>query len=182
MATFKQVKPLPRSFVRKLKSSPLLRGPEGKELSQKINKVSQDIQEDEPIQRLLKFLEEDNEKRHQELQCYLNELRSEAELADEVEFTTSTLDITWNVWESLKKLFRSKGLCLEVPDACPGQRNNFMFTWSKADHYLECEVFSSGEVEFFYRNRNNGEVWGEDTTLEQGFSTTIFDKVALFAW
>ena len=182
MATFKSIAASPRSFVRKPKMTSQLEGFEGKELSQKISEVSQAILRDEPIQRLLKSYEEGNEKRHQELRRYLSVLRCEAKSTGEVEFTILVIDAAWRVWEDLRKYFLSKGLCLEVPDACPGDTDNFMYTWSRAEHYLECEIFGSGEVEFFYRNRNSGEVWGEDATLEQGFSTTIFDKAALFTW
>lgn len=129
----------------------------------------------------MKAYEEGNEKRHQELRRYLDSLHSEAKSTGEVEFTILVLNTAWQVWADLREYFLSKGLCLEVPDACPGQRDNFMYTWSKAEHYLECEILGSGEVEFFYRNRNSGEVWGEDTTLEQEFSTTVLDKAALFA-
>lgn len=182
MATFKSIAANHRFFVRKPEMSPQLEGFEGKELSQKISEVSQAIQRDEPIQRLLKAYKEGNEKRHQELRCYLDALQIQAKSTGEAEFTILVLDTAWQVWLVVREYFFLQDLCLEVPDACPGQRDNFMYTWSKAEYYLECEIFSSGEVEFFYRNRDSGEVWGEDTTLEQGFSTTIFDKAALFTW
>lgn len=182
-----------RSLVRELNTFPQLYGPEGQELTQKLNEVTQTIQKDEPIQRLLKSLKEVNERRHQDLQLYLDRLRAEARAAtvpetnseiacDQSEFTELVIDIAWQVWEKLRSYFLSNDLCLEVPDACPGQRNNFMYTWSKGEHYFECEIFGSKEVEFFYRNRNSNEVWGEDTTLGQEFSTTILDKARLFAW
>jgi hypothetical protein len=71
-------------------------------------------------------------------------------------------------------------LYIEVPDACPGRRDNFMYTWSKEEHYLECEIFGSGEIEFFYRNRETGKNWGEDTTIAQVLSPVILEKVKLF--
>lgn len=182
MATFKPIAASPGSFVRKPKMSPQLEGLEGKELNQKLSEVSQAIRRDEPIQRLLRVLEEGNKKRHQELRHYLDSLHFEVESTGQDEFTILVLDIAWQVWTGLREYFLSKGLCLEVPDACPGQKDNFMYTWSKAEHYLECEIFGSGEVEFFYRNRNSREVWGEDTTLEQKFSATILDKATLFVW
>ena len=102
-------------------------------------------------------------------------------ITGEVEFSEKVIELSWSVWEALKsQLLEVKGLHLEVPDACPGSRDNFMYTWSKAEHYFECEIFGTGEIEFFYRNRNNGQVWGEDTTLEQAFSTDILDKASLF--
>lgn len=173
---------LSRSLVRESKTFAQLYGPEGQELTQRLNEVTQTIRKDEPIQRLLKFLEEVNEKRHQDLQLYLDSLRAEARATGESEFTELVINIAWQIWERLRSHFLSNGLCLEVPDACPGQKNNFMYTWSKGEHYFECEIFGSKEVEFFYRNRNSSEVWGEDTTLEQDFSTAVLDKATLFVW
>lgn len=116
----------------------------------------------------------------QKLRVYLDSLKNEIIEAGEAQFSERVLNLSWSVWEALKSLFEAKGLCLEVPDACPGSKDNFMYTWSKSEHYLECEIFGSGEIEFFYRNRNTEEVWGEDTTLEQRFSTDIFNKASLF--
>jgi hypothetical protein len=182
MATFTTTANLPRSFIRKAEILPQLEGSEGKKLSQKIDNVTKTLNKDEPIKRLLQQFEEGNQERNQKLQLYLDSLRFEAKSTSESEFSIATLDSAWQIWIKLKNYFLSKGLCLEVPDACPGYKDNFMYTWSKAQHYLECEIFGTQEVEFFYRNRNNGEVWGEDTTIEQEFSPTILDKAALFVW
>jgi hypothetical protein len=124
----------------------------------------------------------DNEylQRCQRLQEYLDSLKEEIRVVGETEFSEKVLNLSWLVWEALKSSFDSRGQRLNVPDACPGLKDNFMYTWSKSEHYLECEIFGNGEIEFFYRHRNTGEVWGEDTTLEQGFSTDILDKAALF--
>jgi hypothetical protein len=167
------------SFIPESKVSSQSAGPDGYELKRKINDFSSEI---EPIQRLLKSYEAPNEQRHLHLRDYLDSLQAEALSNSEAEFTIKVLDIAWQVWNKLKDHFQEKGKCLEVPDACPGSQDNFMYTWSKADHHFECEIFGSGEVEFFYRNRSTDEVWGEDITLEQGFSTTILEKTAIFAW
>jgi hypothetical protein len=118
--------------------------------------------------------------RHQKLQTYLDSLRDEARATRESEFSERVLDIAWLVWTRLRKHFMKGELCLEVPDACPGQKDNFMYTWSQEEHYLECEIFGSGEIEFFYRNRETGKNWGEDTTIGQAFSPVILEKVELF--
>ena len=163
-----------RDFAREIQPE----SPEGK----KISDISKRIREDEPIQRLLKSLEDDNLQRHQKLLNYIDSLRPEAIANHGSEFSLSVLKNACQVWENLRELFSSKHLYLEVPDACPGYRDNFMYNWSKGEHYLECEIFGGGEVEFFYRNDKNNEIWGEDITVDQGFSTTILNKVALFAW
>ena len=181
MTTFTAAK-TPRTFVRRPKMSPQLAGDEGKALSKKITEVSDSIQNLESIKRLIQSLEVENKKRQEELKYYLDSLRSEADSTNESEFTVYVIDYSWQVWRELSGHFSEQGLCLEVPDACPGQTNNFMYTWSKAEHYLECEIFDDGAVEFFYRNRKSSEVWGEDTTLEHGFSTAVLKKANLFVW
>ena len=120
------------------------------------------------------------QQRYEHLRVYLDSLKNEARVTGETEFSERVLNLSWSVWERLTSLFQARGQWLEVPDACPGSKNNFMYTWSKSEHYLECEIFGTGEIEFFYRNRNTGEVWGDDTTLEQGFSGDILDKASLF--
>lgn len=135
------------------------------------------------LPRLQKKIEIRNHQRQraQRLRLYLDSLKSEVKEEIDAGFTEGVLNLSWFVWEALKSFFEETGLCLEVPDACPGLRDNFMYTWSKSEHYLECEIFGSGEIEFFYRNRNTGEVWGEDTTLEQGFSANILNKGSFFS-
>ncbi|MEH2295071.1 hypothetical protein [Nostoc sp.] len=169
------------SFVRNsVKRLLPLEGQEGKELDRKIHEVSDKIKTDESIQRLLRSFEEENEQKHERLLDYIQSLRSKIVASGETEFTVSVLEKAEQVWENLRSVFSLKGKSLEVPDACPGCQDNFMYVWSKRDHYLECEIFGTGEVEFFYRN--NGEIWGEDIKVEQEFSAAIIDKIALFAW
>jgi len=154
----------------------LVAGEEGKQLSDKIQK----IKTDEPIQRLILTYEEDNQQKHQKLLDYIQSLRLEIISGLETEFTLSVLKNAEQVWKKMREIFSSQGKCLEIPDACPGYNDNLMYTWLRGEHYLECEIFGSGEVEFFYRANN--EVWGEDIKLGQEFSTAIIEKAALFAW
>jgi hypothetical protein len=169
-------------FIYRHKMSSLSAGQEGKELRERSSKVSDSIQNLESVQRLLQALEDEHKKRQQKLESYISSLRYEAESTLECEFTVFVIDYSLQVWRELSRRFSEGGLCLEAPDACPGQSDNFMYTWSKAEHYLECEIFGHGAVEFFYRNRRSGEVWGEDTTLEHGFSTDVLEKATFFAW
>ncbi|WP_414528758.1 hypothetical protein [Nodularia chucula] len=180
MATF-TFAPTNSSFVRNLAKKTLtLEGREGKQLSDQINQVTENLKSDESIQRLLNTFEEENQQRHQKLLDYIQSLHSEAIAGEETEFTLSVLKKAEQVWDNLRSVFSSQNKCLEVPDACPGYNDNFMYTWSKGEHYLECEIFGSGEVEFFYRTNND--VWGEDIKVGQEFSTAIIEKVALFTW
>jgi hypothetical protein len=166
----------------KFNSYQQLEGSEGRELTKKIHEVSRSLSQAESIQRILKSAEQTNKSQHQELQHYLQQLRREATSKNQSEFTASVIDLSESVWADLRSHFQNQQVCLEVPDACPGHHNNLMYTWSKGDHYLECELFGTGEIEFFYRNRSTGDNWAEDTTLEHGFSTAIFEQLARFAW
>jgi len=175
MATFNLATPNSLLIRNPSKISTPVEGKEGKQLSDKIEKIK-----DEPIQRLLKSCEEDNQQKHQKLLDYIQSLRSEVISGSETDFTLSVLENAERVWEKLREVFSSQSKCLEIPDACPGYNDNLMYAWSRGEHYLECEIFGSGEVEFFYRANN--EVWGEDIKLGQEFSTAIIEKIELFAW
>lgn len=80
------------------------------------------------------------------------------------------------VWTKINLL----DLNLEVPDACPGYRDNLMFTWLKGEHYLECEVFGNGIVEFFYFNKESEQTYSEDTEINAKLSAEILEKLNLF--
>jgi hypothetical protein len=182
MTTFLETVSLQRSALNPLISSRSAVGNEGKKLKEKINQVNQDIKKPEYFRNLYQSWLEANETQQRNLETYIELLKSEAQENYESQFTKSILEYSWQVWNALSLHFSRNSLCLEVPDACPGQNNDFMYTWSKAEHYLECEIFGDGGIEFFYRNRSSGKVWGEDTTLEQGFPTSILEKVELFSW
>lgn len=106
---------------------------------------------------------------------------------------TLSADKAQLIWDKLSDYFVSIGKTLEIPDACPGETDVFMLTWDNSEHYLECEVFGDGIVEFFHVDKTknktwgvqneditSGSVWGEDTTFEQDFSKEILEKVSLF--
>jgi hypothetical protein len=112
-------------------------------------------------------------------ESYVNELYTEAKTED-AGFTTKVLDNARQVLQNLNSHFRRDHLFLEIPDACPGESDNFMFLWNKGEHHLECEIFGNGAVEFFYRNRSTNEVWGEDITIESKLTPAIMKRLMLF--
>jgi len=112
-------------------------------------------------------------------ESYIDELYIEASSRD-AGFTTDVLDNSRKVLKTLNSHFRRDHLLLEVPDACPGELDNFMFAWNKGKHYLECEIFGNGAVEFFYKNRSSDEVWGEDTTVDEKLTPATLNKLILF--
>ncbi|MGB0561799.1 MAG: hypothetical protein ACPGVO_08345, partial [Spirulinaceae cyanobacterium] len=164
-------------------------GYEGNHLRQEIVQLDDDLRLPISVERLLPGLEIgvserkiaiEQGKRIQSLSSYLISLLNEAESCGESEFSTAVIRNAWSVWQSLNRYFYASGQYLEVPDACPGEDDDFMYSWSTGEHYLECELFGNGAVEFFYRNRRTNEVWGEDTIKDSRFSAAIFEKLALF--
>lgn len=113
-----------------------------------------------------------------DVELYLSSLRFQA-TTGKAQFRESVIDIALELWQELRDYFLFLGFCLEVPDACPGQKNNFMYVWSRNEHYLECEILGE-DIEFFYRNKITAQVWAEDTTFEKNFSTPLIDKISLF--
>jgi hypothetical protein len=90
-------------------------------------------------------------------------------------------ELSLEVWMKLSYIaFQMSGLYLRTPQVCAGSSNNLMYTWSLDQHYLECEIFDSGEVEFFYRNRSTGATWGEDVLFGQNLSREILQKANFF--
>ncbi|MGG6295236.1 hypothetical protein ACQ4M4_12675 [Leptolyngbya sp. AN02str] len=163
--------------------APQAEGEEGKEIHERIQEL---LDDSAPI-KYKAFARNNyqrsnpNKQREQRLRQFLKSWRAEAISNHEAEFTVGVIDLAWRVWVALREQFEARRLALEVPSACPGSRDNFMYTWSNAEHYFECEIFGSGEVEFFYRNRRTEKVYGEDTTLEDGFSSDTIEKLALFS-
>lgn len=166
----------------------LSRGREGEEIDNRLkeillNKKSSVInifstgekiyeQSIEPIYRLIEDFENNSRIRGEQLRKYLDAVGKSENIAD----------YAWDVWQWVKCIFDDAGLCLEVPDASLGEAETLMYTWSKGEHYLECEIFSDKQIEFFYRNRDSGELWGEDTTLEHHISPEAVERLSLFAW
>ena len=150
-----------------------LQGDDGKAITQKIDNITKD----KPIERWMQSLVNENKKSHNKLVNYVNTLRLET---GEEKISLTLLDNALLVWQKLREHFSDK--CLEIPDACPGHRSNFMYTWSTGEHYLECEIFVNGDVEFFYKNKKTREIWGEDNSIDCRFSRDIWDKLELFSW
>lgn len=101
---------------------------------------------------------------------------------DQIAAITSLIDAAKKLWEKLDSYFMSQGKLLEIPRACLGEKNNFMYAWNDDEHYLECEIFGETQTaEFFYRNRVSGDLWGEDVSIDNDFGKEVIEKISLFA-
>ena len=85
--------------------------------------------------------------------------------------------LAWKAWNDLKA---ASGNLLPVPDASPGPDDQVLYTWNNGEHYLELEVFPEGSAEFFYRNRESGQLWEYEYTVGAVLPQDVNDKLALF--
>lgn len=106
------------------------------------------------------------------MELYINSLSQE--ISSEFKY------LILSVWEKIKDVADINGVYLTIPDACLGENDNFMFTWANNEHYLECEIFSTGAVEFFYRNKITKDVWGDDINLNDILPMQLINKIFLF--
>ena len=73
-------------------------------------------------------------------------------------------EVAERAWQGWDQVARMEGGRLAVPDACPGAVGQILYTWDRAEHHLEMEVFPEGPFELFYRNRLDGRLWSCDIT------------------
>src|SRR5205823_5953034 len=107
----------------------------------------------------------------QRLSRFISNLRDNKEISGE------TASRAWNIWLQLKN---AAGEVLRVPDASAGPDDEFIFIWNSPEHYLEVEILADGTLEFFYRNRYNGSLWGSDYKFGQNITQEVLDKLTIF--
>lgn len=105
------------------------------------------------------------------LQIYLRNLVHSGDLDNE------TASLAWKAWNQLRAV---TAYSLPVPDSCPEPDNRLLYTWDKAEHHFELEIFPEGTGEFFYRNRASGQLWESEYIVGQTVPQEVIDKLDLF--
>jgi hypothetical protein len=72
------------------------------------------------------------------------------------------------------------GFALPIPAACTGPDGQMLYTWDRGKHHLELEIIPGQSAEYFYRDRETGELWGEDYTIGDPLSPDAIRKLKLF--
>jgi hypothetical protein len=116
-------------------------------------------------------LENSDEERVQGLAYYLGTVSAAGEI------TPSTAALALKFWNELRRAVRG----LPVPDAAPGPEGQLLYTWNRAEHHLEAEIFPNGSIEMFYRNRITGDLWGHDSTAGDALSEEVITRLRLMA-
>lgn len=81
------------------------------------------------------------------------------------------------VWYSL--LNRS-GHLLPIPAASAGPDGQVFYSWDKGRHHLEVEILPGEEIEYFYRDRETGEYWGDDVKAADHIPDRAANNLKLF--
>ena len=54
------------------------------------------------------------------------------------------------------------------------------YSWDSGRHHLELEIIPGQPAEFFYRDRETEQFWGEDYTIGDRLPTRVVEKLSLF--
>lgn len=88
-----------------------------------------------------------------------------------------TADLARKAWWLL---WQETGYLLPVPSACTGPDEQILYSWDKGEHHFEVEIIPGKPMEFFYRDRKTGDLWGEEYTLGDSLPAEAVKKLKLF--
>lgn len=108
-------------------------------------------------------------------QAHLFDFVDEAVRFEDVEPVLANRAIA--AWKSLKDAFGvAAAEALPVPDA-----SSTYATWyycsDQGVHHLMLEIPLKGQMDFFYRNRQSGELWEEDYVETEPLSAALLEKL-----
>lgn len=113
-------------------------------------------------------------KKHQEHLDYLDQISQGNDLV----VNTTTANLARSVWMEILCVSNNR---MPVPAACTGPDGQILYAWDKGRHHLEVEIFADQPAEFFYRDSDTGELWGEDHAITGGpLPSEVAEKLELF--
>ncbi len=91
--------------------------------------------------------------------------------------STDTARIASAAWRLIWKASVYK---IPVPAAGTGPDGEMFYAWNAGRYHLELEIIPGQSAEFFYRDRETGEFWGEDYEVGAPLPARIVSKLGLF--
>jgi hypothetical protein len=79
----------------------------------------------------------------------------------------------WVAWEAT-------GFALPIPAACTGPDGQLLYVWDRGRHHLELEIIPGQPAEWFYRDRQSGQLWGEDYRIGDPLPVGAVEKLRFF--
>lgn len=77
-------------------------------------------------------------------------------------------------------IWKASDFKIPVPAAGTGPDGEMFYAWNAGRHHLELEIIAGQPAEFFYRDRETGEYWGEDYDVGSPLPAKIVAKLGLF--
>lgn len=103
---------------------------------------------------------------------------AETEHADFLERVSSTTaNLAATAWRLVRE---ASGGRMRVPDAAAGPDGEMFYSWDDRRHHLELEIISGQPSEWFYRDRETGDFWGEDWSLGEPLPEKAVVALELF--
>jgi hypothetical protein len=91
--------------------------------------------------------------------------------------TIETAELARSAWQLI---WQESGYRMPVPAACTGPDGEMFYSWDRGRHHLELEIIPGQPAEFFYRDRETGEFWGEEYTIHDPLPSKILARLTLF--
>lgn len=82
-----------------------------------------------------------------------------------------------SVWRTLRD---TTGRRLPTPSACTGPDGAMFCCWDDGAHHLEIEIFPARPAEYFYRNRETGELAGDEFQPDDSLPAQLVAMLWLF--
>jgi hypothetical protein len=79
-----------------------------------------------------------------------------------------------------RQIWKASEYKMPVPAAATGPDGEMFYVWNAGRYHLELEIIPGRPAEFFYRDRETGEFWGEDYEVGEPLPAGIISMLPLF--
>jgi hypothetical protein len=91
--------------------------------------------------------------------------------------TPTTAVLAARAWRDIWTASRGQ---MSIPAACTGPDGEMFYSWDRGRHHLELEIIPGQPAEFFYRDRETEQFWGDDYTIGDPLPARVVEKLTLF--
>ena len=102
---------------------------------------------------------------------------SRVSTGDHPPISPQTAILAQKAWQSI---WIASDRMISVPAACTGADGKMFYSWDRGRHHLELEIAPGQDSEFFYRDRETGELWAEDHHIGDLLSPQAVAKLRFF--
>ena len=91
--------------------------------------------------------------------------------------TPKTAERAMKAWD---KLWKASGYAMAAPAACTGPDGEMFYSWDRGRYHLELEIIPDEPAEFFYRDRETEQYWGEDYLIDDPLPAVVVATLGIF--